>query len=82
MDRRSIAIKPGSPREDAFAPCYLEAEDHALYASHTGGKTVPPLKRGLDQRRFGLRIVGARDNKPLYLDHPHEVRQTVKHDKA
>jgi hypothetical protein len=50
------------------------------------GKTVLCLKPGPNQRRFGQRIVGQGDNKPLYLDHPQfegfEVRQTVGRGKA
>jgi hypothetical protein len=52
-----------------------EAEDHALYASHTAWEK-PGCVRGMDQIRG---VPGS--NKPLYLDHPQfegfEVRQTV-----
>jgi hypothetical protein len=50
------------------------------------GKTVLCLKLGPNQRRSVLRIVGAGDNKPLYLGHPEfeafEVRQTVARGKS
>ena len=50
------------------------------------GKTVPCLKRGLNQKRSGAAHSRAGDNKPLYLDHPQfegfEVRQTVGRGKA
>ena len=46
-----------------------EVEDHALDASHSARETMPPLKRGPNCRPCEPRIVGAGDNKLLFLDH-------------
>jgi heme-degrading monooxygenase HmoA len=58
-----------------------EAEDHALYASHTVWDNRAVFEAWTKSEAFRAAHSRAGDNKPLYLDHPQfegfEVRQTV-----
>jgi heme-degrading monooxygenase HmoA len=63
-----------------------EAEDHALYASHTVWENRAVFEAWTKSEAFRAAHSRAEENKPLYLDHPQfegfEVRQTVVRGKA